>query len=850
MDDAVRPSETESEHGTTLDPAHPSADEDNFVDLLREEMAARRREPPSGSRPDAEYLEHVFSDWGAELLEENGYLAGFESAPWRFTPPGVSAEMKLNGFHFEESEGRAAIVVAEWDIDASATTKIPRRNLERLVSQGANFLERALLAEHPLHDRLEQSLPHADFAAQLWSNRDAIRTITLFVLVNGLTSEAAVDDRMVGDIRLKIDVWDARRLIRINEGRLKERSDLIIDFTRNYGGPLSCLPAPVSDPRYSAYLAILPGETLARVYDDFGPRLLEENVRAYLQLQGGVNRGIRKTLMDEPGSFFAYNNGLSATAEKIDLDKGSNGPVIKSLVGLQIVNGAQTTGSIHRAWKLKEAELDRVWIPVKITCVTTEAHADVTERISLYANSQNAVRLDDFSSNSAFHVRLEELSRRTWSPSGKCRWYYERTRGQYQDQIGRSSGAEATAFRRENPPSQKFTKADMAKFVLAWDGRPDFVSLGSQKNFIRFSADWLKPKGEDWRPDDIWYRNLVAKAIVYNSLRSLVKAEGLPGYSGNVVAYAVSLLADIAGERIKLGTIWTQQQISQQLSDSLRRWIRPIYEILVRTSNGKNVTEWAKKALCWEAVKAETFLPLESNIPEISTEGGSVRGRPARIPDLNEGLTADRETLLRLAREVTGGRVMKREDVIKELQLRTGVKRLTIERRTELESVLDDLTRLAFIDDPETTRTNDGLAIIRRLTRSGTQSKDDLVRNVAREWLEAKRVGPRIRDEIDAVLKVARRRLVVDFEGDDVFCPTKTFESYDGPFLCEMIQEIVSRKKRMYVRRMVNEATIQGLGFSHARVEMIERVDRCIETMIVGGRLFVPAEGALQRGDA
>jgi len=88
---------------------------------------------------------------------------------------------------------------------------------------------------------------------------------------------------------------------------------------------IPCLPMPKDNPIYTSYLAILPGTTLLGIYHKYGSRLLERNVRSFLQVKGNVNKGIRKTIVDEPHMFLAYNNGLSATAEFVSLDNSDNG---------------------------------------------------------------------------------------------------------------------------------------------------------------------------------------------------------------------------------------------------------------------------------------------------------------------------------------------------------------------------------------------------------------------------------------------------------------------------------------------------------------------------------------------
>ena len=91
----------------------------------------------------------------------------------------------------------------------------------------------------------------------------------------------------------------------------------------------------------------MPGETLAKIYEKFGNRLLEKNVRVFLQARKkSVNDGIKTTIENEPGMFFCYNNGLTATACNIKKSLTNHGIAIDIIDDFQVVNGGQTTASI------------------------------------------------------------------------------------------------------------------------------------------------------------------------------------------------------------------------------------------------------------------------------------------------------------------------------------------------------------------------------------------------------------------------------------------------------------------------------------------------------------------------
>ena len=95
---------------------------------------------------------------------------------------------------------------------------------------------------------------------------------------------------------------------------------------------------------YRAYIAIIPGTCLAKLYERYGARLLEQNVRSFLQFTGKINKGIRDTIRNEPYMFLAFNNGIAATADHIELDEENR--YIKKISSLQFVNGGQTTASM------------------------------------------------------------------------------------------------------------------------------------------------------------------------------------------------------------------------------------------------------------------------------------------------------------------------------------------------------------------------------------------------------------------------------------------------------------------------------------------------------------------------
>ena len=156
-------------------------------------------------------------------------------------------------------------------------------------------------------------------------------------------------------------------------------------------------------------------------------------IHSYLQAKSNVNKGMHETLDKTPERFMAYNNGITATVDDIEVGLSHGETVIKSMRGLQIVNGGQTTASIHRAKKRDELDLSKVSVAVKITKVAADKLEIIVPLISKYANTQNVIQVADLSANHAFHIAMERLSGATWCPPRQeTKWFYERARGAYQ----------------------------------------------------------------------------------------------------------------------------------------------------------------------------------------------------------------------------------------------------------------------------------------------------------------------------------------------------------------------------------------------------------------------------------
>lgn len=465
------------------------------------------------------------------------------------------------------------------------------------------FLRRAI---DGFYTQLEESHDAFEAARQIHEAKENLATVRLFFITDGVVGARAADveEEQLPGLELRYVMWDLEKLSRLQVG---QREIIELDFENNYGGAISCIATKAAKNEYRTYLAFFPAPLLAKIYGEHGQRLLERNVRAFLQAKGKVNKGLQQTLREEPHRFLAYNNGLCCTAAEIDVESDKNGhATLKSVKDFQIVNGGQTTASIFHAWKKERTDISDVVVQVKLTVLTDPAKvADIVPLISRYANSQNKVNTADFSANGKFHHQLEQLSRTVWTMpvSGMERgthWYYERARGSYLDDKARQgTPARIREWERQNPPHQKFTKTDLAKFEHSWKALPHLVCKGAEKNFIEFA----QTHDEDGEPmvDLNYFQQVIAKAILFRTTEKLVSAQEFGGYRANIVAYTIAWLAEKSGQRIDLETIWSEQKISPVLCNTITEVCKAANgHLLAQTGN---VGEVSKRAECWEDFK-------------------------------------------------------------------------------------------------------------------------------------------------------------------------------------------------------------------------------------------------------
>lgn len=585
-------------------------------DFLRETQAQVRAQMSEGTP----YAEIAFSDIVMQHMSDIGMT--FEPVACRYRGKVGNAILRLNGYAMSEELDQLDLFVSLYE-GVDEPTPVADADTKTAVEQCLRFL--GLCAEGKMAPRLDPSSDERSLAETLQEVYDGLEQVRVFVLTDQVAKAKNFKTRDIGGKAVRLEVMDIERLFRHwSEG--KPRDELVVDFTEVSGRPLPCVYVPGENDDYDYALTAIPGEALRLLYEKFGARLLEANVRSFLSVKSGkgVNAGIQGTLRSAPGRFMAYNNGIVIVADEMRFGTPGDGSTgIAWLKGVQIVNGGQTTASIYFAKrKYPEIDLSKVRVPAKIIVMREpdpiKEEALVSD-ISRFANSQNAVSQSDLSANKPFHVEVEKLSLTVYCPDGVGRWFYERAAGSYNTLLTREGAtpAKLKALKDAIPAARRITKTELAKYINTWDRKPDIVSLGSQKNFDRFMSTLTTTDGgESLVPTTDDYKAMVAKAKLFRDATKLIRPM-FQSFQGNVTIYTLSLLSEKLGSRIDLNRVWTKQGASLELLAQIGVWAREVNDVLHKTASGRMISEWAKKPECREAVLGASYSEAAKGIPEL-----------------------------------------------------------------------------------------------------------------------------------------------------------------------------------------------------------------------------------------
>ena len=460
-------------------------------------------------------------------------------------------------------------------------------------------------------------------------SKNNVNAVRFYILTDGVVAspdEINTPDKDENGVICEYHIWDIARIYhqdQINHGNEKIEIDFENDikyFVPNKDSKINstiapkiqCLKVDDNNPYVDTYIAIISGDVLAKIYNQYRTLLLEKNVRAFLRNKSKVNQRIMSTIKNKPEMFFSYNNGISTTASEVELKQNGRVQYLTKLKDWQIVNGGQTTASIASA---KNCDLTKVFVQMKVSVVKDkEKYDDIVKDISRSANSQTGIKPSDFDSGEEFLIKLEKLSKEEFTPVSNTKWFFERMRGQYTDIRGTLNKIEEDRFKKEFPKRNLLTKIDVAKVMVIWDMKPHIACNSREKCFASYMSGLRKNQE---KIGSAYWHKVVSLSILYKNIEVCFERRcGQKGFKSRTTAYTMSAISHLTNQELDLDYIWKNEKVQPQLEEIIER-------LVVKVNNQldlDNSRSFTKNSKCWddiqEMINTETIpnsLQLSSN---------------------------------------------------------------------------------------------------------------------------------------------------------------------------------------------------------------------------------------------
>ena len=587
----------------------------DFLSDIRTESAI------SGDSPSDIFFNHF-----SEVVSERGDCPELDPCQVLGTDD-AGKPFRMDGFQFESVEAEQGkyvinVYVAACFFDqANSTPDTVRANdMDDMVAQVKRAVVEVCKPDYYNDPNADNSSAH--FGATLFENlaESKVSGFKIIILTNKIyeTRRKVSKEERLLKLPAKSTVLDWADY---SEYVATGSDPIRIDFT-DYPHTLRGVPCikTSENEQLTSYLLAVEGAVIADLMDSYDNRLLESNVRTYLEARTKTNKGILKTIKDEPHLFFAYNNGITATARQAELHEEGGALNLISVTDLQIVNGGQTSSSLLYAREQNNLSLEGIKVQMKLNVLKDDAlMQDIVPNISRYSNTQNAVSEADLISNAKFQSEIDRIVSNLNTPKLDRivvpKWFYERARGQYKSLSRYKSDSARKSIKERFPPEMVITKTDAAKYFMSTSGRPDHVAKGAQKCFLEFSK--IIGKMYEAKPASIneyWVKQLVAKAILFKNLDSEIGRTDWykddRGYKSQAVIYTIAMMTTFFDNNyryIDFDRIWNEQKVPSGLLSFMVQVAEAVREKLKSPPSWivtRNVAEFAKSTRCIDHVNS------------------------------------------------------------------------------------------------------------------------------------------------------------------------------------------------------------------------------------------------------
>lgn len=267
-----------------------------FYKEIQEEIRSSLISEEDGASP-----EQLFTEYALGILAENGETENYRvSYDEKISKRGT--EHKVNGYALYENYETLDLFISIYNSSDDIQT-IPKPDADKALNRLTKFFRNTMYKDYV--NEIEESSEIFDLAQTLTNVKEVneyLTRVNIFLITNGEIKSETLHSAKVAGYPVFYRTIDVHYLYNLSE---KSGIPIEINFAEN-GVTIPCIEDFNDNGDYQSFLAIIPGHALADIYEQYGPRLLEQNVRSFLQFTGKINKGIRKTILEESHMFLAF----------------------------------------------------------------------------------------------------------------------------------------------------------------------------------------------------------------------------------------------------------------------------------------------------------------------------------------------------------------------------------------------------------------------------------------------------------------------------------------------------------------------------------------------------------------
>ena len=594
----------------------------------------------------AAFVEHVMSS-----LEEYSRCEEFHPAQIIDVKGIRGSKCEMDGYCFSDGEDSILTIVIGAYSGEDAAPYYVTGDITKIANMARNCFESAR-SGHLEKNIQECDIEITEFIRIAKGEDNPISLVRIYVVTDAIRKDSVreLSVNSVDGIDIDVELWDIQSLYEFEiERNGKENIEITFD------APLPCINTRVEEADFDSYLTTIRGNVLADIYKKYRERLLMSNVRSYIS-KSKKNPAMKATIRDKPGRFFAYNNGLTVTADDVEVKDGK----ITKIYGFQIVNGGQTTVTIFNACTKDNLDVSKILIPVKLSIIpaTFQDKDTFISELSMYSNLQNAVYNSDFASTDPYHRRMEELSTLILPPKAKGKtyaqkWFYERAKGQYDMRANSLTPANRKKFKEEHPDEKRMNKTSLAQVRRAFDLQP-YKACESAENMFKSYNDEIKElyRACPEKFNEAYFKECAMQFMIFKTMTKTLVIGKVSWYNGGhrnaLIYYSISKLMMMLGnegQTLNFLKLWDLQAVPDALKQQLILIGEPINDIIHDPSKG-NASDWYKKPQCWESVKSLDLNLLPDLMPYLMKDD-EYKNKMAEIAE-SENKRAEIEALQEL----------------------------------------------------------------------------------------------------------------------------------------------------------------------------------------------------------